>query len=281
MTEVELQRTDPDLQWLALLDQLYALIEAEPFDAPPTGWPAPWQPLVRSWATRIGARSIQIGDVSAPPSPGQASGFVYRRRITVPPPAACPEGHTLSAQSISPHGFTTEQVREFHALCRHFHVALSLRSSLDAERQRLSGLYEVIEALPMGIVVLDECAGPVLLNRRSGMPQHQQEIAAPPAVLAQQMQQRCGLTAKEMALAWNLAQGMALKQYAALSGRSIETLRVQLRSVFRKLGTSDQKGAGVILFDALHALTLHTLGEGLIPYVAERPVAAAAPRLLP
>jgi DNA-binding CsgD family transcriptional regulator/PAS domain-containing protein len=94
-------------------------------------------------------------------------------------------------------------------------------------------------------------------------PARRSELVAPPAVLARLMQHQFTLTDKELALAWNLAQGMCLKQYAALSGRSIETGRAQLKSVFRKLGVTGQSGIGMIVFEALHAVALQSMGTQL------------------
>lgn len=332
---------DADLQWLSLLDQLYALVEAEGGNAVLAGvldaWPEPWQPLVEQWASRIGARSVQISEPRALQSPGCESGFLSHRRIT---------GHVISARSVSPEGFSAAQAREFHVFCSHLHTAWALRSTLDAAQASLSSLYSVIDALPTGIVLLDEHGEVVLLNRqshewlaRSGRaclqarrlrwpadqevldralhavmsnasvcrqlhlggvdvhlrqlpcmpssvlllihercdPARLREIDAPPPVLAQEMQRRYGLTEKELPLAWNLSQGMPLKQYAGLSGRSIETVRAQLKSVFRKLGAADQKSIGLIVFDALHAVTLQALGTGVAGLVAERPLPERSP----
>lgn len=325
---------DADLHWLSLLDQLYALVEREDADAVLAGalddWPAPWQPLVEQWASRIGARSVQISEPRALQSPGCEAGFLSHRRIT---------GHVISARSGSPEGFSAAQAREFHVFCSHLHTAWALRSSLDTTRASLASLYGVIDALPTGLVVLDEHGEVVLLNRQShewlarteracvqarrlclsvqqevwdralqavmsdasvfqqlhldGLdlqlkklpgptagvlvwvhercePSRLREIAAPPPLLAQQMQRRYALTDKELPLAWNLAQGMPLKQYAALSGRSVETVRAQLKSVFRKLGAADQKSIGLVLFEALHAVTLQALGAGVATLMAER-----------
>ena len=104
------------------------------------------------------------------------------------------------------------------------------------------------------------------------------DIAAPPAALARHLQQQFVLTDKELPLAWNLAQGMSLKQYAALSGRSVETLRAQLKSVFRKLGVTSQSGIGLVLFEASHALTLQSMGVQLARATADRTAASPAPQ---
>ncbi len=336
-----LDRAEGDLHWLGLLDQLYALVEAEGADVVLAGvvddWPAPWQALVDQWALRIGARSVQISEPRALQSPGCDAGFLSHRRIT---------GHVISARSVAPEGFTPAQAREFHVFCSHLHTAWALRSSLDATQASLASLHDVIDALPAGVVVLDEHGEVVLLNRqgrdwlahteRAGLqsrrlqlsadqavfdralhafacnpgapqalqvngldlhlsrlacapfsvlllihercdPLRRREIAAPPATLARHVQHRYGLTDKELPLAWNLAQGMPLKQYAGLTGRSIETLRAQLKSVFRKLGAADQKSLGLILFDALHAVTLQAMGASLAALVAERAVTAPEP----
>lgn len=327
-------RLGDDLQWLGLLDQLYALVETEGGEAALAGvvddWPGPWRPLVQRWAMRIGARSIQIAEPWAAQSPGCEPGFLSHRRIT---------GHLIWAQSVSPEGFTAAQAREFHVLCSHLHTAWALRSSLDAAQANLAALHGVVDALPLVLLVLDEHGEVVLISRQGqewlarteraclqarrlhllsqqgaferslrallsgpavpqrlpleGLDIHLQklacpspsvlllihercdptrlrELSAPPASLAQQMQGRHALTDKELPLAWNLAQGMPLKQYAALSGRSVETARAQLKSVFRKLGAADQKGMGLIVFEALHAVTLQALGDGLATLVAER-----------
>ncbi|MBL0728854.1 hypothetical protein [Piscinibacter sp. HJYY11] len=333
---------DADLQWLHLLDQLYALVETEGSDAALAGvvdqWPEAWRPLVQCWAARIGAGSIQIAAPWALPStrqsPGREAGLLSHRRIT---------GHLIWARSLAPEGFTADQAREFQLLCSHLHTAWALRSSLDAAQASLAALHEVVDAMPLSIVVLDEHGEVVLLNRHGqawlartaraclqgrrlhllaqhavferalqgfmanpARPQRLQlegldlhlkqlacptlsvlllvhercdparlrEISSPPAALVQQMQGRFALTDKELPLAWNLAQGMPLKQYAALSGRSIETLRSQLKSVFRKLGAADQKGLGRVVFEALHAVMLQALGDGLATLVAARPPAS-------
>ncbi len=103
------------------------------------------------------------------------------------------------------------------------------------------------------------------------------EIATPPALLARHVQRQYALTDKELPLAWNLAQGMPLKQYAGLSGRSIETSRAQLKSVFRKLGATDQKSIGLILFETLHAVILQSMGEHLATAVADHATASPEP----
>ncbi|MET0333568.1 MAG: hypothetical protein ABW190_04805 [Rhizobacter sp.] len=257
---------DGDLHWLCLLDQLYAMVETEGAEAALAGplddWPALWQPLVREWAVRIGACSVQISERASLQSPGCDAGFLSHRRIT---------GQVIWARSVSAEGFNAAQAREFHVFCSHLHTAWALRSALDATQASLASLYGVIDALPAGIVVLDAHGEAVLLNRQSregqlpepGERVHLREIAAPPALLAQQMQARYALTDRELLLAWNLAQGLSLKHYAAHSGRSLETVRAQLKSVFRKLGAADQKHIGLIVFDALHAITLQALGAGL------------------
>lgn len=105
------------------------------------------------------------------------------------------------------------------------------------------------------------------------------EIVAPEATLARHLQQQFALTDKELPLAWSLAQGMSLKQYAALSGRSIETGRAQLKSVFRKLGVTSQSGIGLILFEALHTLTLQSMGAQLAAATADQAAASLVPHL--
>ncbi|WOB08619.1 hypothetical protein [Piscinibacter gummiphilus] len=273
--------TRVDLHWLGLLDQLYALVETPGAEAALAGtvdeWPAPWRPLIARWAARIGARSIQIaspfGARIAPQSPGHEPGLLSHRRIT---------GQVISAHSASPEGFTDAQAREFKAFCSHLHSAWALRSTLDAAQASLAALHDVIDALPMGLVVLDERAEVVMTNRQGDKwLARLREIDTPPPLLAQLLQSQYGLTDKELPLAWNLAQGMPLKQYAALSGRSIETPRAQLKAVFRKLGVSDQKGVSFVLFEALHAVTLQAMGAGVAAWVAERqlPTPESAPRL--
>ena len=285
--------TPVDLHWLGLLDQLYALVETEGAEAALAGtvdeWPAPWRPLVECWAARIGASSVQIaspfGARITPPSPQSLSreaGFLSHRRIT---------GQVISAHSTSPEGFTDEQAREFQAFCSHLHTAWALRSTLDATRADLAALHEVLDALPTGLVVLDEHAEVVLTNRqgdawlarteRACDVARLHEIETPSPLLVQHLQGRYGLTDKELSLAWNLAQGMPLKRYAALSERSIETLRAQLKSVFRKLGVADQKGVGLVLFEALHAVTQQSMGAGMAALIAEceLPALESAPQL--
>lgn len=258
------------LQWLALLDELYALVESEGFSArafagEPADWPEAWQAVVRHAAARIGARSIQIGARPARQSPGRALGLVSRCRITARPA----NGPTLWADSLSPEGFTAEQAREFQAFGRHLHAALALRASLDAARQSLATLHDTIDALPMRLAMPDEGAHAARRHHDA------RDSAEPPALLAQELQLRYALSGKELLLAWNLAQGLPLKQYAALSGRSVETVRAQLKSVLRKLGIADQKGIGVLVFEALHALTLRSLGQQLPPFVAAPPARPA------
>lgn len=327
---------EDDLDWLDLLDELYALVEADFTAAMPgrtRAWRDRWQPLVQRWAARIGARSIQI-DVGEGPLqwPAAAAGLLYHRRITSRDP-------DVSAWSLSPHGFTARQVTDFHAVCRHLRAALEIRSSLDGAQASLSALYRVVDALPMGLVVLDEHWNVVMLNRGSrellardealvlreqrlclpaqqaaldqallaleadpsagqrhlhlnGLdielkkldhvgaavlllihepcdPARLRDIAPPPPQLALQMQQQYGLSDKELPLAWNVAQGMPLKQYAALSGRSIETVRAQLKSVFRKLGAGDQKSLGLVFFETWHAVRLQSLGAQLAAVTGE------------
>ncbi|MBX3626320.1 MAG: hypothetical protein KF892_14985 [Rhizobacter sp.] len=282
--------TPVDLHWLHLLDQLYALVEAEDAEAALAGtvdeWPALWRPLVERWTARIGARSIQIaspfGARMAPQSPGREAGLLWHRRIT---------GQVISAQSATPEGFTDEQAQEFQLFCSHLHTAWALRSSLDATKASLASLQRVIDGLPMGLVALDEQAEVVVSNRqgdewlartdRPGGLVPLRQIDTPLPRLAQHLQRQYGLTDKEVGLAWNLAQGMPLKQYAALSGRSIETPRAQLKAVFRKLGVADQKGVSLVLFDALHAVTLQEIGTGVAALTAERelPTLESAPQL--
>lgn len=285
--------TPVDLHWLGLLDQLYALVETEGAEAALAGtvdeWPVPWRPLIERWAARIGASSVQIASPFrarvTPPSPQSLSreaGFLWHRRIT---------GQVISAHSAASEGFTAEQAREFQLFCSHLHTAWALRSSLDAMKASLASLQRVIDALPMGLVAFDEQAQVMVTNRQGdewlartdracGLA-HLREIDAPPPRLAQHLQRQYGLTDKELGLAWNLAQGVPLKQYAALSGRSIETPRAQLKSVFRKLGVTDQKGVSLVLFDALHAVTLQDMGEGVAALIAERelPTLESAPQL--
>lgn len=334
---------DDALHWLGLLDQLYALVEHEGGAAMGAGalraWPEAWRPVIAQWARHIGARSIQVSAARALQSPGCDAGLVSHRRIT---------GEAIVARSLSPEGFSPAQVRAFHAFCSHLDAACALRTSLDATQASLAALHGVIDALPTGLVVLDEHGEVALLNRpgrewlartaRASLqarrlrlsaqhdaferalhtfarspamhlplqlnglelqlkklpgpafsvlllvhehadPTRLREIATPPALLAAQVRRQYALTDKELPLAWNLAQGMPLKQYAGLSGRSIETVRAQLKSIFRKLGTPDQKGLGVVLFETLHAVTLQAVGTGLAPFVAEP--APLAPERLP
>lgn len=334
---------DDALQWLGLLDQLYALVEHEGGAAMGAGalraWPEAWRPVIAQWARHIGARSVQVSATRLPQLPRCEPGLVSHRRIT---------GEVIVARSLSPEGFSEGQLRDFHAFCSHLEAACALRSSLDATQASLAALHAVIDALPTGLVVLDEHGEVVLLNQparqwlaRTGRaslqgrrlrlsgdhpaferalhafacssatqqplqldgldlqlkklpgpaanvlllvheradPARLREIATLPPLLAAQVQRQYALTDKELPLAWNLAQGMPLKQYAGLSGRSVETVRAQLKSVFRKLGTPDQKGLGVLLFETLHAVTLQAVGTGLAPFVAEP--AALEPERLP
>lgn len=361
---------DSQLRWLCLLDRLYELVESSD-DLWPGGWrqdwPEPWQPLVLSWAAHIGARSIQLVEpLHRRPSLRHPTRLSRRRSLNAQPPA---HGPAILAQSLSADGFTASQEREFLAFCSHLYTALALQAELAAARQSLANLYGVVDALPMGVVMLDEQLNVALLNRQArewlarteklvirgrriglsseqaafesalqglladpfkphhhlhlngldihlkklthpaapvslvmsdrllpapqepgGLPFsvllqiHERcdearliEITLPPAALARHLQQQFALTDKELPLAWNLAQGMSLKQYAALSGRSIETGRAQLKSVFRKLGANGQSGIGLVLFEALHMLTLQSMGTQLATAMANHAMASLTP----
>ncbi|HEY0820753.1 MAG TPA: hypothetical protein VGD46_18340 [Rhizobacter sp.] len=332
---------DHDPAWLALIDELYALAESTPADAAlRRGWPAPWRPLMARVAQRLGAVSVQAGAPRTVQSPGCGAGLLSHRRIT--------GGPVVTAVSVSPEGFSALQAQAFRAFCAHLDSALSLMATLRATQQDLAALHGVVDALPLGVVVLDEHLEVALLNRparallqRGGpLALHAQrlcvpaqavafeqalqafaadaarqqqrlsldgldvelqklrgpaggvlllvqercaqggprEIAAPPAALAKCLQHEHGLSGGELLLAWQLAQGMSLKQYAALSGRSCETARAQLKSVFRKLRIADQKSLGMGLFEALHAVSLQPMGECLAAAVAARAAAGAEPR---
>ena len=66
---------------------------------------------------------------------------------------------------------------------------------------------------------------------------------------------------------------MSLKQYAAQASRSVETVRAQLKSVLRKLGASEQRGIGAVLFELGQTLALQALGQQLAAAVPEQPMA--------
>jgi DNA-binding CsgD family transcriptional regulator len=331
---------DHDPAWLALIDELYALAECTPGDAAlRRGWPAPWRPLMARVARRLGAASVQIGALRTAQSPGCGPGLLSHRRIT--------GGPVVSATSLSPEGFSAAQAQAFRAFCAHLDAALALMASLRATQQGLAALHGVVDALPLGVVVLDEHLEVVLLNRparallqrggplalherrlcvpaqaaafeqtlqdvavegacahqrlsfdgldvelqklhgapggvlllvhEGGGPARLREIAAPPEALARHLQREHGLSERELTLAWHLAHGMPLKQYAALSGRSCETARAQLKSVFRKLRITDQKSLGMGLFETLHAVSLQPVGDCVAAAVAARTAAGPEP----
>jgi DNA-binding CsgD family transcriptional regulator len=125
------------------------------------------------------------------------------------------------------------------------------------------------KALPLGAAPAPP-ANVLMFIREQCDPAKVREIATPPAVLARMVQQRYALTDRELQLAWNLAEGLSLKQIAGLTARSVETLRAQLKSVFRKLGTRDQSGVGPVMFASLQASALRSMGEHLAAAMAER-----------
>lgn len=79
--------------------------------------------------------------------------------------------------------------------------------------------------------------------------------------LRQSLAVRYGLSEKESLLALNICRGLSLKQVAYLTGRSLETVRVQLKSIYRKLRVADQKGLCQHIFEHVQMLELAGLAD--------------------
>ncbi len=101
-------------------------------------------------------------------------------------------------------------------------------------------------------------------------PTRARALAPVPEALAQWLGQQHGLSDKELNLAWGLACGMGLKQYAASTARPLETVRSQLKTLLRKLAVADQAGVARVLLRAVHALNAQALAAGLAPALGER-----------
>lgn len=100
-----------------------------------------------------------------------------------------------------------------------------------------------------------ECFSVLVLVHEWRQQLRHDELVPVPAALAAGLRQRSALSDRELPLAWNLALGMSLKQYAALCGRSIETVRAQLKAVYRKTGVAEQRQLSLLMFDTLSGLS--------------------------
>jgi DNA-binding CsgD family transcriptional regulator len=222
--------------WLELLDHLHDLVERH---GPPGQAPAEaWREVFEGLARRIGATSVCLIERDLSRGPRD------RRELVAMAPSGGQPG--LRARRAAPPGFSPADERAFQAFAAHLHTALALHAALRHAHHTRLRLGAVWSALPAEGRVDDQAA-------------------VPPPHLADDLARRHGLTGREVALAWSIARGLSLKQHANLTGRSVETARAQLRSVFRKLGVSEQHRLGERVRALWQGLAWQPLGAHLAP----------------
>ena len=143
---------------------------------------------------------------------------------------------------------TSEQLSVSRALLEHINTAVfcylslfggssefnpsveSLNSENDATDSRV-----LPEKEQLVVNVMPEIADSVGLSKQAN------GLIKPNVQLANFLADKYNLTDSEIILACNIYHGIALKQYAFIFEKSIETVRVQLKSIFKKMGVTDQK----------------------------------------
>lgn len=79
-----------------------------------------------------------------------------------------------------------------------------------------------------------------------------------PVTIERILEENFLLSEKERILAWNIGLGMSLQHYALYSNKSVETIRSQLKSIYRKLSISDQKSLSSFIFEIITMEDLKT-----------------------
>lgn len=200
--------------WSSLLERLFELSEQVPLENSGAGWPTPWQSWLDSVAEYLSVDTASIILASSLPEttakPTQDLAFHFSADMLSATHAALPLGVALTHAA----GFDVQQESLFRKLSVLFFQALHIQQHFMIQHQQINALHHCLQQLPADIATED---------------------------LKTALRQTFELSDKEASLAIHIAHGLSPNDYAAQVHRSVQTVRTQLKTVYRKMQLSHQK----------------------------------------
>lgn len=201
--------------WPNLLERLFELSEQVLLENAGAGWPTPWQCWLDSVAEYLSVDTARIIIAPSLPEttakPKQDLAFHFSADTLSATHTALPLGVSLTHTT----GFDDQQESLFRKLSVFFFQALHIQQHFMTQHQQLAALQNCLNQLQADLIATED--------------------------LQAALHQKFDLSTKEARLAINIAHGLSPNDYAVQVHRSVQTVRTQLKTVYRKMQLSNQK----------------------------------------